>query len=272
MKEMKTGTKVLIGIAGTYLGLIIYTFMGIELAKTSIPALPRSIIAEVFLVAVTVALTIILKRQYILKPTTEGIKTEFGCAVPSLFKHCLSLLVFFGVILAGENRYEGIAASTIIINLILVIIQSVLVGIAEEGLFRGIIFNELFDLWGRNKLKGLYLATLVSAIVFGGTHLTNLIKGASFSGVLVQIISAGISGVLYCALYYRFNNLWVPIFLHALSDFISFVQQGMLSGAASTSDIVNGFSSATLIMSALELAIALFLLRKKKVEPLLNRE
>jgi len=269
---MKKGTKVLIGIVGTYLGIIIYCFMGIELAKTSIPTIPRLLIAEVFLTAVTVALFIILKRLYVLKPTTEGLKTEFGCALPTLIISGLSLLGFVcRIVVLDERPYEGVAAGTIIINLILLLIQSVLVGIAEEGLFRGIIFNELFDFWGRNSLKGFYLATVVSALLFGGTHLTNLIKGASFSGVLMQIISAGISGLLYCALYYRFNNLWVPIFLHGLNDIIGFTQSGMLSGVVSSSEIVTGYGGAALVMSAVELAIALFLLRKKKVEPLIGK-
>lgn len=271
--KKKNGTKVLIGIVGTYLGIIIYCFMGIELAKTSMPAIPRLLIAEVFLTAVTVALFIILKRLYVLKPTTDGLKTEFGCALPSLIISGLCLLSFVcKVVLLDDNPYKGVAAGTIIINFIILLIHSLLVGIAEEGLFRGILFNELFDLWGRNSLKGFYLATVVSAILFGGSHLTNLIKGASFSGVLMQIISAGISGLLYCAIYYRFNNLWVPIFLHGLNDIIGFTQSGMLSGVVSSSEIVTGYNSFALIMSVVELSIALFLLRKKKVEPLLDRE
>ena len=87
-----------------------------------------------------------------------------------------------------------------------------LVGVAEEFLFRGVIAETLLEHFGTSR-SGIWKACLLSGLLFGCAHLTNLLSSAPL-GVLMQCIFAASLGVLYAAIYFRTGNLWVTVFLH----------------------------------------------------------
>jgi membrane protease YdiL (CAAX protease family) len=79
-------------------------------------------------------------------------------------------------------------------HLLAIVAAAVLVGFAEETLFRGIILRAL-----RNGGRSESVVVLFSSLWFGFFHLTNLIVGAGAS-VIGQCIFASLAGVgLYLA-------------------------------------------------------------------------
>ncbi|MEY9096301.1 CPBP family intramembrane glutamic endopeptidase [Paenibacillus sp. RC84] len=82
---------------------------------------------------------------------------------------------------------------------------SITVGITEEVLYRGFLYNYGIELWG---LSGIASAILVSA-VFGLAHFTQGPSG---------IISSFIFGVVMSWLYFITGSLLLPILLHILYD------------------------------------------------------
>lgn len=90
----------------------------------------------------------------------------------------------------------------------------VAVPIAEEVLFRGLLFQ------GLKKYLSLRAAAVVTSVIFGAAHLEFLndnplnwaaaIDTAVFSGVLIWV-------------FIKRGNLWVPIGLHALKNSIAFI-------------------------------------------------
>ena len=94
-----------------------------------------------------------------------------------------------------------------------------LVGIAEEFLFRGIVARTLLDHYGTSR-GGIWKACLLSGLLFGLSHLSNLLSSALF-GVLMQCVFAASLGTLFAAIYFRTGNLWVTVFLHAAMDITS---------------------------------------------------
>ena len=122
-----------------------------------------------------------------------------------------------------------------------------LVGIAEEFLFRGVIGK----------------ACMLSGLLFGCAHLTNLLSSAPL-GVLMQCIFAASLGVLYAAIYFRTGNLWVTVFLHGGMDIISMLVGG-LYGTESVAESVSSYDASMLLSVLVYLIPAAILLRKKKI-------
>lgn len=87
----------------------------------------------------------------------------------------------------------------LIVNLGLI---SLLAGVGEELLFRGIIQKELFR-WFRKP----DIAILITAIIFSGFHL-------QFEGFLPRMVLGLVLGYAY----FLSKNLWIPIIMHVVNN------------------------------------------------------
>ena len=115
-------------------------------------------------------------------------------------------------------------------------------------------------------------------IGFGAVHLTKALRpGVEFRSAATQAFVAVASGLLFCAIYFRTGkNLWYNMLLHALNDALSFIQSGALSGADSDAVISGSVQSGNteLVFAGqfvFYVAMTFFVLRRKKVEPLLKK-
>lgn len=142
------------------------------------------------------------------------------------------------------------------------LLNMMLVGVAEELVFRGIVAETLLEHFGTDRV-GVWKACLLSGVLFGGAHLTNLFGSAPF-GVLMQCVFAASLGTLFAAIYFRTGNLWVTIFLHAAMDITSMLIGG-LYGTTTVSESVSTYDASMLASVAVYLIPTVFLLRKKKL-------
>ena len=60
--------------------------------------------------------------------------------------------------------------------IILFIFLNLSIGFAEEVMARGVVLNLLLRNWGASR-RGIFLAVLVSALLFGSAHIFNVISG-----------------------------------------------------------------------------------------------
>lgn len=97
-------------------------------------------------------------------------------------------------------------------------------GFTEEVAFRGLPASLLMRQW-REEKKILTIMILTSAI-FGGVHFTNFFAGADFGSSIMQVFGAAGMGLFFCGIYLRSGNLWVPIAVHALHDYLAFLDVG----------------------------------------------
>ena len=141
-------------------------------------------------------------------------------------------------------------------------LNMILVGVAEELVFRGIIAKTLLERYGTAR-AGVWKACLVSGVLFGAAHLSNLLGSEPF-GVLMQCVFAGSLGVLFAAIYFRTGNLWVLVFLHGAQDAASLLAGG-LYGTENMSTAVSSYDSTMLLSVLVYLIPTFFLLRKKKI-------
>jgi CAAX protease family protein len=84
---------------------------------------------------------------------------------------------------------------------------------AEEVLFRGVLFRQLYRRAGRRPLR----AMVVSALVFGFAHLANIgslgaAEDAAQAAALVGTATLG--GLLFAWLTLRWNSVWPAVGLH----------------------------------------------------------
>ena len=136
------------------------------------------------------------------------------------------------------------------------------VGVAEEFLFRGVVAETLLEHYGTSR-AGVWKACVLSGVLFGAAHLTNLAGSAPF-GVLMQCVFAASLGTLFAAVYFRTGNLWVAVFLHGAMD-ISSMLIGGLYGTTTVSESVSAYDASMLLSVLVYVIPVLFLLRKKKL-------
>lgn len=122
------------------------------------------------------------------------------------------LTMFLGGAEVSENQQ---AVETILTSYpaIMIVVTCLLAPIAEEMMFRGIVFGWVYE-WNPKA------AHLVSALFFGFIH----IMAAVFMGNLaewVQIFSYFFMGLALSYLYEKQNNIYVPIMTHMLNNILS---------------------------------------------------
>jgi uncharacterized protein len=88
-----------------------------------------------------------------------------------------------------------------------------LTGFTEESLNRGIQLRVL-EPAGRKK------AVIISAILFGLTHLTNVMVRANPAIVMAQAMGSFCDGFAFAVLRFRTNTIWFLIALHAVHDLL----------------------------------------------------
>ena len=165
---------------------------------------------------------------------------------------------FFGTLAFGRPDTPLLPLPRILTFLL----NMILVGVAEELVFRGIIAQTLLERYGTSR-AGVWKACLLSGVLFGAAHLTNILGSAPF-GVLMQCVFAASLGTLFAAVYFRTGNLWVTVFLHGAMD-ISSMLIGGLYGTTTVAEAVSGYDASMLLSVLLYLIPTVFLLRKKKL-------
>lgn len=98
-------------------------------------------------------------------------------------------------------------------TLVFLLVGYLLTGLYEETLFRGLLLRIL-------QPTGIWPAVLLSSLLFGLAHSTNIFLRLSDNPVLLglQMFGAFTQGIGLAALRLRTNTLWPLIFLHAFGD------------------------------------------------------
>lgn len=142
-------------------------------------------------------------------------------------------------------------------TMVFLAINTALVGLSEEWMFRGVIFQA----W-RSRLA-IWPAIILTCLMFGSVHVLNVFVTGELGPSILQATTAALSGLVFVALLIRTGSIWVPIAYHALWDFGTFM---VSSGAAKDAGAAEpGAGMALLLPLALVLPnflYALYLLRK----------
>ncbi|MES2165035.1 MAG: type II CAAX endopeptidase family protein [Pseudomonadota bacterium] len=192
----------------------------------------------------------------------QGMAREMGVGL--LIGAGLVLSSFAVLAALGAYRFGGVNALSF--AMLLPLAELVLVGMAEEMMFRGVIFGVI------ERSLGSKPAVVISALLFSLGHLPN--EGVS----VLAIVSLAAYGVLQAALYMKTRRLWICIGTHIAWNYcVSTVFSSTVSGHAATDGLLRGelvgdalltggvFGvEASLIVVLLITAAAAFWLRRAK--------
>lgn len=149
-------------------------------------------------------------------------------------KSLVSGLIFFALAVLGCIVFvdEGIAQGVAYKPLpeIIAFVAFVLtVGLAEEFLCRGIIADSILERYGTSK-SGVIVSVVLSACLFGMSHIVNVFYGQSLEETIIQMIATSMMGTLLSAIYIKHKSVYGVAFLHALLNFMAMFMEGFWAG------------------------------------------
>jgi uncharacterized protein len=180
---------------------ILFTLIAILAARVLAPGFDPGFVALIFnTILVAVVLTVL------------GWWRIAGFNRPAEW-HSLGLLLLPAVVILIPPFLGGIKP-VVPGTLAYLILGYALTGFMEEAFTRGILLHVL-------KPSGVLRAALLSALLFGLSHLTNLLtRSVNPAIILAQAVGAFCDGFGFAALRFRTNTLWFLILLHGLHDLL----------------------------------------------------
>lgn len=181
-------------------------------------------------------------------------------SIPSVF---LTFAIFRAIMgAAGSQSLE------VIVSMIFMCFS---VGVLEEIYFRGIIFNVIDDYFGHRNECEVWKTVVLSGFLFGFAHLVISEGMSGFVLSLSQSIVCIGFGILFGAAYMRSRNIYSLMFFHALWDIFGISQ----AFTADNNSVASGPSQdfdwiSTIIQLIVYILIAMFLLRKKKMQEIID--
>lgn len=270
MPKKEKWREPVLAAAAMLVSLVLYHIAGKGIERLIPDDFLSAFLAELVF-ALLVAACVVLLRQTAL----------FRCDAALLKKGWRSGGLLLAVILV--NFVMGLSnlleASTTPAQWLLMLGQLILVGLCEEILFRGLIQRAFHRLFGEDGFGHVFLAVFCSGLVFGLAHLINMDRG---NPPLAAVYQAGVNafmGMYYCAVYFRTGkNIWYMAALHAVYDLTVMIASGRVNGVTldGVLNVGNGALTGravllgTLLWGCVYLLPTLFILRPKKLRPLLS--
>ncbi|WP_035294366.1 CPBP family intramembrane glutamic endopeptidase [Clostridium sp. KNHs214] len=224
------------------------------------------LMAECIGIILSLIIMHLVGKQYILKEKGTGILK--GLFVGGF----LVVICFLGTIFTLMNVIEnGDANKLLPLSQIAIFIATMIgIGISEEFIFRGTILNLLLDKFNKTP-RGIYASIIISSVIFGAAHMTNVFSGVSIKSSFIQAVGAAVLGALIATIYLRTRNIWVVVILHAFMDFSSLIGSGLF-GTNSVINQINSYSYVNFISYIIYLIPILVLLRKEKLLEIIENE
>ena len=126
-----------------------------------------------------------------------------------------------------------------------VFISCLAVGIAEEGMYRGILMDGMLKNSSANK------AIVTSAMWFSLLHGLNIIGGQTLEEVIIQMMITFLSGIFLGVVYFKTKTLLLVIIYHCFWDYMIF--GGMISSVEWLGGLMLVFSMIQVIVSVIVL-------------------
>ena len=184
------------------------------------------------------------------------------------------VMAVFAIISAIISRMDSLAfrgKGTILFSTVLFIFT----GMAEEFMFRGITADVVLRS-GFGAVRGedaaeitpgrVWEAVFVSGLLFGLMHGLNLLTAPTL-GVIVQMISAVLLGMVIAAIYCRSGNIWVVAAIHAFNDIAAgFPTLVLRSDGGGISGIIGSYGLSHLLSLIPYAVVLIVLLRRSKMK------
>lgn len=137
----------------------------------------------------------------------NGLAEKYGLKKPGEYRRFLFYIPL--LLIAGVNLWFGVKLHYGIAGQICAVAAMALSGVAEELIFRGLLFRAM-------EKDGLKAAVIVSSLTFGAGHIINLLTGAATLETLLQVLYAAAIGFAFVAVFYKSGSILPCIITHSL--------------------------------------------------------
>ena len=213
-KELYLGAAYL--VFDTVLLALILQYLNILLPSP----LPQSMVNFLFF-SINFGAVVLIFRKYLsgqLKLLPDVIGKVLGVAAVGLFAYWAMNFLLVQVLFAIDPSFFSIndvtVQSLVAENYGLMFIGTViLVPVAEEILFRGLLFRGLYD-------RSPVLAWLLSVLLFAGVHVMNYLGVYSASTIFLCFVQYLPAGICLAGAYRLSGSIFCPILIHAAVNFL----------------------------------------------------
>lgn len=230
--------KIIVGLLAIFIAIgIVQSIVDLLLNALNIHGQWASLILNISIAAASVTAYYFLYKFYekrtISELSTKLLATNLGGGI--LLGFGLMSMVILTMYIFGCYKIMSISTTLVVIPMLA---MSIVSGISEEILIRGVLFRIIEE-----KL-GSYIAIAITAIVFGLLHIWN-----PNSSIYASLSIAIEAGILLAAAYVFTRNLWFPIAIHFMWNFSQgWIYGASVSGTETAGALVNAeFSGSPLI-------------------------
>lgn len=259
-------TKGILALLAVVMGIGGSMLISILFGKQLKAAFPNNFVLEFVMELISALLALVLifayRKQKALRFSLNGMKEGMISGMAWIVLPIMAVLsVWFDVKNVQDLQWiQGW-------EMAFLFLQCVLIGLFEEIIFRGIVLELSFEIFGADTNKSAKRAIAFSAVTFGAIHLVNAIHPEiTFMAALMQAISVAGVGLVFGAFYYRSERtLWPCVIFHAIQDASAFVVSGALYGVTQK-DAVGSTGMGQALYSILFVAWFFYLMRERQEE------
>ncbi|MDR1016024.1 MAG: CPBP family intramembrane metalloprotease [Coriobacteriales bacterium] len=212
-------------------------FQGLGILMEDWPGYSGEIVSRLLCLALIVLIVCGLAGPRIFWPRRRMLALSFcKCCLILLFSFGIALFLGLAIVLLSilarvEPSYAlvlkrslGVLRTDWVLRLLAVVLLCLVVGLFEESLFRGLFLSALLARLGASR-RGIVISVLVSAAVFGFAHVLPDLWTGQLATVLAllqalgKVVTTGMIGFMFGALYLKTRNIWGTALVHALNDF-----------------------------------------------------
>ncbi len=142
-------------------------------------------------------------------------------------------------------------------------LQCLAVGIFEETAFRGLLFMVLLEKHRQSK-KQIVSVVIASSAIFGLVHLFNLLGGASFGAVALQVGYSFLIGAMLSVVLLRTKCVWICALLHAIFNFGGYLMPTLGNSSAQWDSVTVMVTVALALVACAYMASVCFSVEPKE--------
>jgi membrane protease YdiL (CAAX protease family) len=187
------------------------------------------------------------------------------------FGYLIVVNIVFGVIAffltMGTLTPEQISAFTpnaALHNAVYLTALSILVGINEEALFRGLLFGGFLSAMGRSR-RGILCAAIVSSLIFGFFHVMgdlDFSNGLGIAQAMMKTLETGAVGFVLCVPVLEKRNLTGAMQVHAFIDWVIIIASVMTGLPETIGTYVSADATASIAAIVLHSVLCIIYLPK----------
>ncbi|MBQ9791410.1 MAG: CPBP family intramembrane metalloprotease, partial [Clostridia bacterium] len=210
---------ILFGLISIVFTIALY-FIGMTLiAKFINNAIASTIVDIIFKMVIGIGIIFLLK--FVLKISHIGL--GYKGIIYGLFIYGAMAIVYIILnYISGISEFDRTFMQALP-YLVLFFFMCLGIGFVEEMIFRGIVLNFFKKLLCNHKC-GVVVSIIISSVLFGMCHLLNLISTPNMIvSTIVQVLYASIIGAYFAVIYIKSGNIWAPIILHTVFDYVYYI-------------------------------------------------